>query len=94
MPVPQTFTSGAFGFATKASASSMHTFKLPCPAPSPRTAAPSMYAFWLMSSFVFFTKAPAAPERRVKTNMTEFMSEGNSSCESQSTHYSNPKRLE
>merc|ERR1719281_986620 len=56
MPVPQTFTSGALGFATKASASSMHTFRLPCPAPSPSTAEPSMYAFWLMSSLVFLIK--------------------------------------
>merc|ERR1719231_1368151 len=56
MPVPQTFTLGAFGLATKWSASSMHTFRLPCPAPSPRTAAPSMYAFWLISNLVF-TKA-------------------------------------
>merc|ERR1719439_361855 len=60
MPVPQTFTSGALGLATKWSASSMHTFKAPWPAPAPRTAAPSMYAFWLMSSFVFLTKAPDA----------------------------------
>merc|ERR1719159_694403 len=64
MPVPQTFTSGAFGFATNASASSMHTFRLPCPAPSPRTAEPSMYAFWLMSSLVFLTSAPDTPEKR------------------------------
>merc|ERR1719224_278134 len=64
MPVPQTFTSGAFGFATKWSASSMQTFRLPCPAPSPRTAAPSMYAFWLMSSLVFLTSALDAPQRR------------------------------
>merc|ERR1719235_624804 len=59
MPVPQTFTSGALGFATKWSANSMQTFRLPCPAPSPRTAAPSMYAFWLMSSFAFPSR-PAA----------------------------------
>merc|ERR1719213_579556 len=64
MPVPHTFTSGALGFATKWSASSMHTFKLPWPAPSPSTAAPSMYAFWLMSSFAFLTKAPDAMQRR------------------------------
>merc|ERR1719454_765688 len=56
MPVPQTFTSGAAGFATKWSASSMHTLRLPWPAPSPRTAWPSRYAFWLMSSLLFFTR--------------------------------------
>merc|ERR1719321_1962910 len=56
MPVPQTFTSGAFGLFTKWSARSMHTLRLPWPAPSPRTAWPSMYAFWLMSSLVFFTR--------------------------------------
>merc|ERR1719240_1505098 len=62
MPVPQTFTSGAF--------------RLPCPAPSPRTACPSMYAFWLMSSFAFLTKAPDTPQRRKATkNVAEFMSE-------------------
>merc|ERR1719265_1476822 len=76
MPVPQTFTSGALGLATKWSASSMHTFKLPCPAPSPRTAWPSMYAFWLMSSLVFLTKAPDTPQRRkVRKTMAEFISE-------------------
>merc|ERR1719235_1523081 len=74
MPVPQTFTSGALGFATKWSANSMQTFRLPCPAPSPRTAAPSMYAFWLMSSFVFFTKAALVLQRRVSANTTEFIS--------------------
>merc|ERR1719405_274999 len=57
MPVPQTFTSGAAGFATKWSASSMHTLRLPCPAPSPRTAWPSQYAFWLMSSLDLLSKA-------------------------------------
>merc|ERR1719393_1209547 len=57
MPVPQTFTVGAFGFATKWSASSMQTLRFPWPAPSPRTAEPSMYAFWLMSSLVFLTRA-------------------------------------
>merc|ERR1719473_2015698 len=56
MPVPHTFTSGAFGLATKWSASSMHTLRLPWPAPPPRTAAPSMNAFWLISSLFFFTK--------------------------------------
>merc|ERR1719262_662927 len=71
MPVPQTFTSGALGLATKWSARSMHTFKLPWPAPSPRTEAPSMYAFWLISS-LFFTKAPDTPERRKTKNKAEF----------------------
>merc|ERR1719311_790258 len=63
MPVPQTFTSGALGLFTKWSASSMHTFKLPWPAPSPRTADPSMYAFWLMSSLVFRVSAAVLQER-------------------------------
>merc|ERR1719420_879762 len=76
MPVPQTFTSGALGLDTKWSASSMHTFKLPWPAPSPRTAAPSMYAFWLMSSFVFFTKAALALKKRLRMTKAEFMTEG------------------
>merc|ERR1719335_1728275 len=74
MPVPQTLTSGALGLATKWSANSMQTLRLPCPAPSPRTAAPSMYAFWLMSSFVFFTRPADAPERRQARIRTEFMS--------------------
>merc|ERR1719378_1574187 len=64
MPVPQTLTSGALGFATKWSASSMHTFRFPWPAPSPRTAWPSMYAFWLMSSLVFLTRALEAPQKK------------------------------
>merc|ERR1719453_2113776 len=64
MPVPQTLTSGAFGLATKASASSMQTLRFPWPAPSPRTAWPSMYAFWLMSNLVFFTRALEAPQKR------------------------------
>merc|ERR1719352_2233043 len=63
MPVPQTFTLGAFGLATKWSASSMHTFRLPWPAPSPRTAWPSMYAFWLMSSLAFFTREAEVMQR-------------------------------
>merc|ERR1719163_685361 len=74
MPVPHTFTSGALGLATKWSASSMHTFRLPWPAPSPRTAWPSIYAFWLISS-LFFTKAPEAPQRREARIKEEFMSE-------------------
>merc|ERR1719359_2281336 len=64
MPVPQTLTSGALGFATKWSASSMHTLRFPWPAPSPRTAWPSMYAFWLISNLVFFTNAAEAPQKR------------------------------
>merc|ERR1719299_2145 len=63
MPVPQTFTFGAFGFATKWSASSMHTLRFPWPAPSPRTAWPSMYAFWLMSNLVFRVSAALLPDR-------------------------------
>merc|ERR1719359_509751 len=73
MPVPQTFTVGAFGFATNASASSMQTLRFPWPAPSPRTALPSMYAFWLMSSLFFFTKAPEAPQRMQATIRAEFI---------------------
>merc|ERR1719335_271655 len=75
MPVPQTFTSGALGLATKWSASSMHVFRAPWPAPSPRTAAPSMYAFWLISSLFFFTKAPDAPQRSEAKIRAEFISE-------------------
>merc|ERR1719321_1368928 len=74
MPVPQTFTSGALGLATKWSASSIHTFKLPWPAPSPRTAAPSMYAFWLISNLFLFTKAPDALQKREARIRTAFMS--------------------
>merc|ERR1719161_1722748 len=70
MPVPQTLTSGAFGLATKASASSMQTLRFPWPAPSPRTAWPSMYAFWLMSNLVFFTKALEAPQKRQVRTIT------------------------
>merc|ERR1719218_518450 len=73
MPVPQTLTSGALGLATKWSASSMHTFRLPWPAPSPRTAWPSMYAFWLMSN-LFFTRAPLVLQRRAAKKITaDFM---------------------
>merc|ERR1719446_671335 len=74
MPVPQTFTSGALGLATKWSARFMHTFRLPCPAPSPRTACPSTYAFWLISS-LFFTRAPDAPQRREARIKAEFICE-------------------
>merc|ERR1719158_1725350 len=73
MPVPQTLNSGALGLATKWSASSMHTFRLPWPAPSPRTACPSMYAFWLMSN-LFLIKAPEAPQKsETKMITAEFM---------------------
>merc|ERR550537_1469679 len=76
MPVPQTLTSGALGFATKASASSMQTLRFPWPAPSPRTAWPSMYAFWLMSNLVFFTRALDAPQKRqVRMITVEFIFE-------------------
>merc|ERR1719207_235643 len=74
MPVPQTFTVGAFGFSTKWSARFMHTLRLPWPAPSPSTADPSMYTFWLMSSLVFFIKAAALQLRRqAKTTVANFM---------------------
>merc|ERR1719420_566656 len=74
MPVPQTFTSGALGLATKWSASSMQTLRFPWPAPSPRTAAPSMYAFWLMSSLALFTKAAEALQmREARMIAAEFM---------------------
>merc|ERR1719321_1143576 len=69
MPVPHTFTSGALGLATKWSASSMQVFNAPCPAPSPRTAAPSMYAFWLISSLAFWSKA-VEPHTRQATMVT------------------------
>merc|ERR1719313_2770209 len=74
MPVPHTFTSGALGLFTKWSASSMHTLRLPWPAPSPRTAWPSMYAFWLMSSLAFLTNALETPQAKVaRTIATEFI---------------------
>merc|ERR1719428_1587882 len=71
MPVPQTLTSGALGFATKWSASSMHTLRFPWPAPSPRTAWPSMYAFWLISNLVFFTSALEAQQKREARTITD-----------------------
>merc|ERR1719456_872354 len=78
MPVPQTLTSGAFGLATKWSASSMQTLRFPWPAPSPRTAWPSMYAFWLMSSLVFRTRAAEAPQKRdTRTIAAAFIFERN-----------------
>merc|ERR1719267_423442 len=73
MPVPHTFTSGAAGLFTKWSASSMHTFRLPWPAPSPRTAWPSMYAFWLMSSLVFLIKAALLHTREATIMAATFM---------------------
>merc|ERR1719161_2341058 len=76
MPVPQTLTSGALGFFTKWSASSMHVLRFPWPAPSPRTAWPSMYAFWLMSNLVFLTNAAEALQKReATTKTTAFMFE-------------------
>merc|ERR1719329_1882971 len=74
MPVPQTLAAGAAGFSTKWSASSMHTFKFPWPAPSPRTAEFSMYAFWLMSSLLL-TKAPDAMQSK-DAKTTAFIVEG------------------
>merc|ERR1719456_185894 len=67
MPVPQTFTVGAFGLATKWSARFMHTLRLPWPAPSPSTAEPSTYTFWLMSSLVLRVKA-AELQPRMQAN--------------------------
>merc|ERR1719265_1226314 len=76
MPVPQTFTVGAFGLATKWSASSMHTLRLPWPAPSPSTAEPSTYTFWLISSLVFRVKAAVLQaSRQVKTRAEVCISE-------------------
>merc|ERR1719424_1896316 len=76
MPVPQTFATGAAGLATKWSARFMHVLRLPWPAPSPRTAEFSMYAFWLMSSLVFFTKAAVLqPRRAARTTAAARMSE-------------------
>merc|ERR1719456_143025 len=75
MPVPQTFAVGAFGLFTKWSARFMHTLRFPWPAPSPRTAWPSMYAFWLISSLVIFTRAELELQKRVaRTSTTAFMS--------------------
>merc|ERR1719359_1659247 len=73
MPVPQTLTVGAFGLFTKWSASSMQTLRLPWPAPSPRTAEPSMYAFWLMSSLALFTKAAEAVQRQATMMAVTFI---------------------
>merc|ERR550514_335285 len=74
MPVPQTFTEGAAGLATNWSASSMHTLRLPWPAPSPRTAEFSMYAFWLMSSLVFLiSTAPLQERSEARMNAATFM---------------------
>merc|ERR1719487_2541751 len=88
MPVPQTFTSGALGLATKWSASSMHTFKFPWPAPSPRTASPSMYAFWLMSSLAFPIKAEALHIQEARRMTAKFMmSKEILSCDCQLARY-------
>merc|ERR1719316_2187513 len=72
MPVPHTFTTGAFGLETRWSASPMHTLRLPWPAPSPSTAWFSMYTFWLMSSFTFRAR-PAEPQQRREAKMSAFM---------------------
>merc|ERR1719473_2204917 len=66
MPVPQTFAIGAAGLLTKWSARFMHTLRFPWPAPSPRTACPSMYAFWLMSNFVFTKELEAQAKRQAR----------------------------
>merc|ERR1719236_256573 len=77
MPVPQTFAVGALGLATKWSARFMQTLRFPWPAPSPRTAEPSMYAFWLMSSLVFRTRAAELQPRTEATiKAATFMLEG------------------
>merc|ERR1719191_940682 len=74
MPVPQTFAVGALGLATKWSARSMQTLRFPWPAPSPRTAEPSMYAFWLMSSLVFRVSTATLLERsEARMNTATFM---------------------
>merc|ERR1719487_262819 len=73
IPVPQTLTEGAAGLFTKWSASSMQVLRLPWPAPSPRTAEPSMYAFWLMSSFAFPLKAAAPQRTDTKMTVAKFM---------------------
>merc|ERR1719335_1463427 len=74
MPVPQTFTVGALGLFTKWSASAMQTLRLPWPAPSPSTAWPSMYAFWLMSSLAFFTRAaPVQLRSEARMSAATFM---------------------
>merc|ERR1719160_472232 len=73
MPVPHTFTSGALGLFTKWSASSMHTLRLPWPAPSPRTAWPSMYAFWLMSSLDLVSAAALQEKSEAEMSAATFM---------------------
>merc|ERR1719428_2568311 len=73
MPVPQTFTAGLLATVMKCSASPMQTLRLPCPAPSPRTACPSMYAFWLISSFAFWRRAVALDTRETQMMAATFM---------------------
>merc|ERR1719428_2507870 len=73
MPVPQTLTSGALGLLTKASASSIHTLRFPWPAPSPRTAWLSIYAFWLISNFPFWSKAAVLHTREATMMAATFM---------------------
>merc|ERR1719230_1236320 len=75
MPVPQTLTSGALGFATKWSASSMQTLRFPWPAPSPRTAWPSMYAFWLMSNLALVSAAALQERSEAKMSTAIFMAD-------------------
>merc|ERR550514_2282442 len=77
MPVPQTLAVGAFGLATKWSARFMQTLRFPWPAPSPRTAEPSTYAFWLKSSLVFRTRAAELqPRRQAKISAEACISRG------------------
>merc|ERR1719359_1621916 len=73
MPVPQTLAVGAFGLFTKWSARFMQTLRLPWPAPSPRTAWPSMYAFWLMSSLAFVRAAVLLETRETRMSTATFM---------------------
>merc|ERR1719487_635215 len=73
MPVPQTLAVGALGLATKWSASSMHWLRLPWPAPSPRTAWPSRYAFWLMSSLLLVSAAALQETSEAKMSTATFM---------------------
>merc|ERR1740117_1501145 len=69
MPLPHTFTAGLLATEMKCSASPIQELRTPCPAPSPRTAWPSMYAFWLMSSLALPCKATAL-QRTEKTMAT------------------------
>merc|ERR1719463_464954 len=74
MPLPHTFTAGLLATVMKCSARPMHTLRLPWPAPSPRTAWPSIYAFWLMSSLVLRVSAAALQEMsEARMSMATFM---------------------